>query len=213
MKIICAEHGPEQIHNYKFPGDDKNRKFSVIHYRQKLANGEYVDRDWLQYSISTNQVATNCFRCLLFSQQNKLPAIASTGSNDWHNISAILTEHQKTQEHKMNYNVWKDFEKRLKKNELVHSKLLQKIEEEENFWRDILERLIGLVEVLAYQNLAFQGSNDKLYTPGNGNFLKFNELIALFDDKMKEHIRRIINNEMAVHYLGKNIQNELIRGP
>ena len=42
-------------------------------------------------------------------------------------------------------------------------------------------------------------------------FLKFVEYLALFDPLMKEHLRKIINRETYVHYLGKEIQNELIQ--
>lgn len=81
-------------------------------------------------------------------------------------------------------------------------------------WRDVLERLIGLVRTLAAQNLSFRGTTDKLYDMNNGNFLKIVEYISTFDPVMKDHLRRIQSESSDslkyVHYLGKNIQNELI---
>ena len=61
------------------------------------------------------------------------------------------------------------------------------------------------------QNLAFRGTHEQLNTSDNGNFLKCVEFLALFDPLMDEHLRKIKDNETHVHYLGKDIQNELIQ--
>ena len=92
------------------------------------------------------------------------------------------------------------------KYDLVASKLLQQIKKEEDYWREILEWLNALV--IKYLLIKILGFKEVMiilytYTPGKGNFLKFFGLLALFDDKMKKHIRRIENNELTVHYLGK----------
>ena len=59
--------------------------------------------------------------------------------------------------------------------------------------------------------MAFRGTDEKLITPNNGNFLGLVQLIAKFDPVLHEHCRRINNNEVNEHHLGKNIQNELIQ--
>lgn len=70
--------------------------------------------------------------------------------------------------------------------------------------------MVSIVRVMAMQNMAFRGSTDHLYEHNNGNFLKLVETIGLFDSVMAEHIRRIQSKETHVHYLGKEIQKEII---
>lgn len=41
-------------------------------------------------------------------------------------------------------------------------------------------------------------------------FLEFVECFGLYDSVLKEHLRRIRSEETHIHYLGKDIQNELI---
>ncbi|XP_065650519.1 52 kDa repressor of the inhibitor of the protein kinase-like [Hydra vulgaris] len=98
----------------------------------------------------------------------------------------------------------------MRNNKTIDAEHLRLVKKEEQYWQQILKRLMALVRVLSMQNLAFRGTHEKLNTAGYRNFLKFVEFLALFDALMDEHLRKIKDNETHVHYLAKYIQNELI---
>ena len=82
---------------------------------------------------------------------------------------------------------------------------------ERNRWRNVLTRLVAIVQSLAETNMALRGNTNKLYEPNNGNFLKEVELMAKFDPVMMQHVCRVGNDaDRHTHYLGNKIQNELI---
>ena len=112
LRQILVEHGPIQITDFDFLKNKEQRKFSVIHYKRQLVNGENICRQWLQYSVSEDAIFFFC--CKLFSA-TKGSTLSSKGSNDWKIISAILANHEKSHDHVTRFQTWKEFELRLEK--------------------------------------------------------------------------------------------------
>jgi len=71
-------------------------------------------------------------------------------------------------------------------------------------------RIIAAIQYLAKHNDAFRGSSDVVNTENNGKFIGIIEMMGKFDPTIMEHLCRIKNKETRIHYLGHDIQNELI---
>ena len=66
---------------------------------------------------------------------------------------------------------WNKLRVRLSKNETSDKNLQEAIKKERDRWRQVLIRIFSAVKCLPTLNLAFRGSNEKLYQDSNGNFL------------------------------------------
>ncbi|XP_047141491.1 zinc finger MYM-type protein 5-like [Hydra vulgaris] len=132
---------PQQIEKYNFPRDrdEQKRKFSSIYYKRTLPNGEKVSRSWLIYSVSKNVVF--CLCCKLFGRsKSSLPALEGSGLNDWKNIGALLSSHEKSNSHLVNFQMWKKLDIRLSTEKTIDHINQHKINEKEQYWQRILER-------------------------------------------------------------------------
>jgi len=149
-----------------------------------------------------------CYYCKLFSTSKT--KLGTDGSNDWRHVSTILKEHETSNSHLRAHQTWIEFSSRLKSKKTFDDSNQRILESEKKYWNAVLQRIVSVIQLLGQQNLAFRGSSDQLYKQNNGNFLKIIELMALYDPVISEHVRRTMNSKNKTHYLGKDIQNEII---
>ncbi|XP_020667850.3 zinc finger MYM-type protein 1 [Pogona vitticeps] len=207
MRDFLVLNGPRQVKVFSFPKDSVKRSFHRMYYWRELPNGDKLERPWLMYSKTQN--AAYCFCCKLF-QPNTLSALCSNGTKDWRNLARNLASHEKTSYHQRAFCNWKELEGKLKLKVNLDDKDQEKIASETNHWQNVMKRLVGIVRILATQNLPLCGRSDQLFVPDNGSFLKIVELMGEFDSVLKEHLRRVTTKEIHSHYLGKTTQNEII---
>lgn len=122
----------------------------------------------------------------------------------------ILMDHETSPDHVKDLLAWKDLECRLIAGKTIDHTAKALLQAEQNRWREVLKRLISIIQSLPERNLALRGPADTINSPNNGNFLKEVELLAKYDPVLNDHVRRISSAENHTTYLGKIIQNELI---
>ena len=81
------------------------------------------------------------------------------------------------------------------------------------YWRNVLRRLLDITQYLASHDMAFRGTGgcEQLGNLQNGPSLSLVELLSKYDPILSEHVLKVKSKQIKDHYLGKNIQNELIQ--
>ncbi|KAK7921882.1 hypothetical protein WMY93_008784 [Mugilogobius chulae] len=207
VRTELVNRGPFSIKSdFSFPKKEDGRSFHHHFFNRHLTNGEKIKRTWLMYSPKNDSLY--CFPCKLFSQ--KAFKLSRDGLNDWKNCGDILKIHETSSEHCKTMNSWKELESRLKSGQTIDKVEIELINTERRRWREVLTRLVAIIQSLAARNIALRGTSEKLHQPNNGNFLKEVELMAQFDPVLKEHVAKVERGASHTTYLGKTIQNEII---
>lgn len=201
-------HSVGDISSLKIEYTDRNRtymrNFHTSDFYCTKANGKKEKREWLIYSETSRKIY--CFVCKLFSKSsNKL----ITGYNSWKNISRDLKDHECSKEH---ISSMCRFKIRSSVTGRVDSSLAEKCEMEENYWREILKRIVATVKLLASLGIAFRGHREGEDSERKGNYLTCIEYLAQFDSFFKNHLERFSNTGKGhVNYLSHHVCEEFIQ--
>lgn len=186
---------------------DRNRSYyrniSESNFYCVKANDTKEFRQWLLYSGTSKSVY--CYACRLFSQsQSKF----STGFNDWRNLALSLKKHESSQGH---FKSMLTLQKRLSIVGRIDTHLEKQIYAEQNYWRDILKRIIATVKLLSSLGVAFRGHREGTDSNRKGNFLSCIEYLAEFDSILKVHLQKFNTpGRGKVNYLSHIVCDEFI---
>lgn len=173
-------------------------------FSRQLPNKEIVQREWLIYSPAKGKVY--CFACKLFSH-SKFP-FSGDGFNDWKHALKAASEHENSQEHR---NCMVAYCSRSKTLGRIDTQLVTQFNNERQYWKEVLKRVTAVIKFLASRGLPLRGSDQRIGSVKNGNYLGILELISQFDPFLHEHIKKYGNAGKGIpSYLSATICEEFV---
>lgn len=179
-----------------FPANANNRRF------QK----QWLDKyKWLEYSLSSD--AAFCFACRQFGTDAN-SEFTKTGYNNWKNAltsSKGFGGHECSTQHIENMAKWVEHDTRLQMSKGIGDLLSDKtVLAQRKYY---MKSLIGLIKLIAGNELCFRGSWDDEEHKESGLFTTLFEYSVEKDTKLKECLTCMPKNAT---YKSPKIQNELI---
>lgn len=188
-------------------GSDKSfkRKCQASFFVRKAKNGDVIKRSWLCFSPSNGKVY--CYVCKLFSTVHS--HFTDDGFCDWKNATSRLIDHETSKAH---LNAVIVFAGRVKEIGQIDQELTRQAEDVAKYWREVLRRLISVIVFISERGLAIRGENETLGSPKNGNYLGILELVAQYDEFLRDHIKGHGNRGSGhTNYLSSTICEEVLK--
>lgn len=139
-----------------------------------------------------------CFVCKL--TLNQISPFTS-GFNDWKHGLEQVTSHENSNEH-IDFMV--ELCARKVAGERVNDKLVKIYETQKGYWKQLLQRMVSVVQFLCARGLAFRGRDEMIGSPTNGNYLGTVELLSRYNTFLTEHGRGYTS------YLSSTVCEEII---
>lgn len=180
----------------------RNRQiYDTVFKRQN--HEEILNRDWLVYTSTTKKLY--CYICKLFG---KVKNNMTEGYDDWKNVHSRLSEHEHSKDH---MSAICTFVIRSRTSGRIDIELIKTHENQKNYWRDVLKRVVSTIKFLTKHGLAFLGDNQNLFSKNNGNFLGSLEYLSEYDPFLAKHLQNYGNpGKGNVSYLSSSICDEFI---
>lgn len=147
------------------------------------------------YSPSENSIY--CFVCRLFGSHKTNSVFVTIGFSNFHNINRDIKLHENSQNHNLNELTYKT---RLKESRThtIDANILNQSENEREYWKSILKRIVAVIKFLGSRGLAFRGTDQKCGSIRNGNLLGILDLLSEFDPLLAAHIAKYGNKGKGI---------------
>lgn len=135
--------------------------------------------------------------CRLFGSNDSGNIFATTGFSDFHNIHRAFKQHESSRIHVFNELAYKGRSKQTNTLTLDTS-ILNQSENEREYWKLILKRIVAVIKFLGSRGLAFRGADQTCGSIRNGNFLGILDLLSQFDPLLASHIAKYGNKGRGI---------------
>ena len=109
---------------------------------------------------------------------------------------------------------WKTLEMGLSRRTTIDVAAQNVVRSEEKKWRQLLERIVHIIQHLAGQNLALRGHCEDIRddsVQNKGNFLAQVRFLSRYDPALREHFTKLkLGKENVISYLSPLIQNQIV---
>lgn len=202
---------PWQLSEQMFPKTKDNqghlRSFHESHYYNNNQNNHPELRTWLSYSSTLDRVF--CTSCKLFGlPKAKDLLLAKHGTNSWKNLTRNLETHEHTPEHMQSEIARYLFSKSIRLDLKLQHYKNQEISDNREIVRSIVEVLI----LVARQNIALRGHDEKITSLNQGNFIEILKVFGRHNALLMSHLEKINSKKRnRLSFLSHHCQNVLLK--
>lgn len=198
-----------QLIDCKFPTrqqGDRVRSFHDKYYFKEITPGNFVKRNWLSYSPSSDSVF--CIVCKLFGlPSSKHDQFTKHGANDWRHISFKIKIHESTPEHLQSEMRRVMYSSQTRADVQLLSTSNSQVAENREVVKLIFESLL----YLARQNIAFRGHDESWSSLNQGNFIELVKFLAKHNPLLSVHLSKMKNsNKNRLTFLSNVSQNKML---
>ncbi|XP_065651225.1 uncharacterized protein LOC136079417 [Hydra vulgaris] len=142
------------------------------------------------------------------------------GFCDWKHADNRLISHETSKDH---LNSVINLAVRSRELGRINNELIKQSEDVKSYWRNIIKRLVSVITFVCERGLALRGKNEIVGSSKIGNYLGILELLAEYDNFLKQHIENHANRgsghtnclssticEELIEIMGNKVLNEII---